>query len=250
MEGFDFLSESQWHPFAQLGFDHFFLSIDRTTVINSWFILILIALFGIFFRYVMRYQHSLLFHALISFIKTFQEMTIQTLGFFSFKHFSFVTTLFIYIVLCNSISLVPGSEEPTRNLNTTLALSLISFFYVQYYAIATHGFRNYLKEYFEPIFVMLPLNIVGKLASIISMAFRLFGNIFGGSTIAAIYFSILYSSPIYQTIGLLTGINLIVLLFFGLFEGIIQAFVFAMLTITYLSIAISSETDEKLIGKT
>jgi F-type H+-transporting ATPase subunit a len=96
---------------------------------------------------------------------------------------------------------------------------------------------------------MLPLNIVGKFASIISMAFRLFGNIFGGSTIATIYFSILHGSTFLQTLGLFTGVNLIVLLFFGLFEGAIQAFVFAMLTITYLSIAISSEQTEKPIGK-
>jgi F-type H+-transporting ATPase subunit a len=120
---------------------------------------------------------------------------------------------------------------------------------VQYYTIATLGLRAYIKEYFDPIFIMLPLNIVGKFASIISMAFRLYGNIFGGSTIATIYFSILHGSTLFQTIGLLSGINLIVLLFFGLFEGAIQAFVFAMLTITYLSIAVSSEQSEKPIGK-
>lgn len=251
MEGFDFLSESQWQPLAELGFVHSFFNIDRTTIINTWFIILIIGLFGCFCRYVFSRQqkHNLLFHTLIAFVRAFYDITVQSLGLFSFHHFSFVTSLFIYIILCNSISLVPGSEEPTRNLNTTLALSLISFFYVQYYTIVVHGLKAYIKEYFDPIFIMLPLNIVGKFASIISMAFRLFGNIFGGSTIATIYFSILHGSTLFQTIGLLSGINLIVLLFFGLFEGAIQAFVFAMLTITYLSIAISSEHTEKPIGK-
>lgn len=251
MEGFDFLSESQWQPLAELGFVHSFFNIDRTTIINTWFIILIIGLFGCFFRYIFfkRQKYTVLFYAFITFVKSFYDITVQSLGVFSFNHFSFVTSLFIYIILCNSISLVPGSEEPTRNLNTTLALSLISFFYVQYYTIVAHGLKAYIKEYFDPIFIMLPLNIVGKFASIVSMAFRLFGNIFGGSTIATIYFSMLHGSTLAQTIGLLSGINLIMLLFFGLFEGTIQAFVFAMLTITYLSIAVAPDQAEKTIGK-
>lgn len=247
MEGFNFL-QPQWHPLKSFGFEHFFFSIDRTTVINTWIVLGVICLLGICIRYVIHRERGILFHLIISFIQAFKDMTTQTLGFFSFKHFSFVTALFVYIVLCNSISLIPGAEEPTRNLNTTLALGLISFCYVQYYAITAHGFWSYIKEYFAPFFVMLPLNVVGKFASIISMSFRLYGNIFGGSTIAAIYFSMLYGSPMLEAIGALSGINLVVLLFFGLFEGVIQAFVFAMLSITYLSIAISHEEPEEQIG--
>ncbi len=248
MEGFELLSEPHWQPLKPFGFDHFFFNIDRPTVINTWIVIGLIAILGICIRSVIHRQRGILFHAIISFIKAFKDMTTQTLGFFSFKHFSFVTALFIYIVLCNSISLIPGVKEPTRNLNTTLSLGLIAFFYVQYYAIATHGPWAYIKEYFAPIFVMLPLNVVGKLASIISMSFRLYGNIFGGSTIAAIYFRIIYGSPFYEAIGAFTGVNLIILLFFGLFEGVIQAFVFAMLAVTYLSIAISHEEPGEQIG--
>lgn len=242
MDNFNFLSEYQWHPFRQLGYTHAFFNIDITTVINSWYLLLFILIFGLFSRYVIYRGKGLIFHALIIFIKSFQEMIVQTLGFFSFQHFSFVTSLFIYILFCNSLGLIPGLEEPTKNLNTTLALACISFFYVQYYAIATHGLVSYVLEYFEPIFLMLPLNIIGKFASVISMGFRLYGNIFGGTTITSIYYNILHASPLYQTIGLVTGINLTITLFFGLFEGIIQAFVFAMLTVTYLSIALAGES--------
>lgn len=248
MEGFDILLEPQWHLFKSFGFEHFFFSIDITTVLNTWIVLAIIALLGIAVRIIMRHKQSVLFHVVISFIKNFKDMTMQTLGFFSLKHFSFVTALFIYIVLCNSITIIPGTEEPTKNINTALALGLISFFYVQYYAIRAHGIWHYIKEYFTPIFVMFPLHVVGKLASIISMSFRLYGNIFGGSTIAAIYFSIIYGAPLYEAIGAFSGINLGIILFFGLFEGIIQAFVFAMLSITYLSIAISQENPEDQIG--
>lgn len=244
MEAFEFLSELKWEPFKQFGLTHFFFNIDASTVIYSWLIIAIILSVSICVRYSIYRKKGLLFESAILFVKSFQDMTIQTLGAFSLQHFSFVTALFIYIVLCNSIALIPGTQEPTGNINTTLALGLISFFYVQYYTIKTHGFWNYMKEYFQPIFIMFPLHVVGKLSSIISMSFRLFGNIFGGSTIATIYFNLLYGSPLYESIGLLSGTNLIILLFFGLFEGVIQAFVFAMLTITYLSIAISNHPEE------
>lgn len=245
MEGFNFLLEPQWQPFKKIGLEHFFFNVDVYPVVNSWLIIAFIAFLSLYCFYIIRYNNkSLIFYLIMHFIKAFYDTTVQTLGFFSLQHFSFVTALFIYILLCNSISLIPGAEEPTKNINTTLALGLISFIYVQYYTIVSQGIGNYIKEYFHPIIIMFPLNIISRLASIISMSFRLFGNIFGGATIATIYFNIIRGSFLYQSIGLLSGINLIVLLFFGLFEGVIQAFVFAMLTITYISIGISSEHDD------
>lgn len=245
MEGFNFLLEPQWQPFKKIGLEHSFFNVDVHPVTNSWLVIACIALLGLYCYYTIRYNYnSLVFYLIMNFIKAFYDTTVQTLGFFSLQHFSFVTALFVYILLCNSVSLFPGTEEPTKNINTTLALGLISFIYVQYYTIKAQGFWNYIKEYFHPIFIMFPLNVISRLASIISMSFRLFGNIFGGATIASIYFTLIRGSALYQIIGLLSGINLTILLFFGLFEGVIQAFVFAMLTITYISIGISSEQDD------
>ena len=154
----------------------------------------------------------------------------------------------MFIVLSNSLSIIPGAEEPTKDINTTLALGLISFLYVQLYAIASNGLWSYIKEFFSPFFLMLPLNVIGKLATIVSMSFRLFGNIFGGSTISAIYFNLIYGAPLYEAIGAFSGINLIIILFFGLFEGVIQAFVFAMLSLTYLAAALGGELTEEPEG--
>ena len=134
-------------------------------------------------------------------------------------------------------------EEPTASINTTLALAIIGFFYIQIHAIKHHGIKEYAKEYFQPFFLMLPLHIVGKLSNIVSMSFRLFGNIFGGATISKIYLSLIKSSIVYEVLGILSGINFIFPLFFGLLEGLLQAFVFTMLTLSYLSIALNSETD-------
>ena len=135
-------------------------------------------------------------------------------------------------------------DEPTKDLNTTLALGIISFLYIQIYTVKAHGFKEYLKEYLTPFFLMLPLNIIGKLATIVSISFRLFGNIFGGSIISHIYLHAIQGSLLLETLGLTLGINLAILIFFGLFEGFLQAFVFAMLSLTYLSIALQGEAHE------
>ncbi|MEX0849316.1 MAG: FoF1 ATP synthase subunit a [Candidatus Dependentiae bacterium] len=249
MEGFDLFDTHYWQPLAQFGYTNAFFNISRTTVINTWIVLAIIFVTGICIRSIIkRDPDDILRYVVMSFIVTFKDMVDQTLGFFSLKHFAFVASLFIYIVLCNCISIIPGTEEPTRDLNTTLALGIISFLYVQIYAIKAHGLLTYIKEFFAPFFLMLPLNVIGKLATIISMSFRLFGNIFGGSTIAAIYFRIIYGAPWLEALGSFTGINLLIILFFGIFEGVIQAFVFAMLTLTYLSTAITHEFPEEQEG--
>jgi F-type H+-transporting ATPase subunit a len=73
------------------------------------------------------------------------------------------------------------------------------------------------------------------------MSFRLFGNIFGSGIILRIYMMLLENSVVFQIFGIITGLNLIMTLFFILFEGFLQAFVFTMLALTYLGIAIAQE---------
>ena len=179
-------------------------------------------------------------------IKSFMDLCTQTLGNkFHYGHFSFITALFIFILYCNIIGVVPFFEEPTSDLNTTLALGITSFIYITFYAIKKHGFKNYIGEYFEPFFLMFPLNVVGKLASIISISFRLFGNLLGGAVITKILTSsvgYLPSSWLFMWIPIIGAqVSIGAYLFFGIFEGFIQAFVFAMLSLTYLSTEIAQE---------
>jgi F-type H+-transporting ATPase subunit a len=89
---------------------------------------------------------------------------------------------------------------------------------------------------------MFPLNVIGKLSSIISSSFRLFGNIFGGSIITKLYFTAIQTSLLTQLFGIFSGFNILIVLFFTLFEGLLQAFVFAMLTLTFLSLGASDES--------
>ena len=127
---------------------------------------------------------------------------------------------------------------------TTLALGLSAFLYTQFSSIQTNGLSNYLKGYLKPFFIMLPLNIISNLATIISISFRLFGNIFGGAVISNLWYGAISYSYITQLIGILSGINLTLTLFFVLFEGFIQAFVFAMLSLTYLSLEVRAHESE------
>jgi F-type H+-transporting ATPase subunit a len=144
------------------------------------------------------------------------------------KYGPMVCSLFLFLMLSNWLGIVPHLEEPTKDLNTPLALGLMGFVLAHYAGIKSKGFKAYVREYFQPMFFMMPLNLIGELAKIVSIAFRLFGNIMGGSII------ILVVSHLTFSLVLPPFLNA----FFGLFVGTIQAFVFTMLTIVYISVQV------------
>ena len=106
---------------------------------------------------------------------------------------------------------------------------IVVLFVVHFEAIRVKGLGAYLKSYSEPFIIMMPLNVVGEIAKGVSLSFRLFGNILGGAIIVTVI-----SYLIKYTI-VPVGLNL----FFGLFVGTIQAFVFTMLSMTYIAVAIA-----------
>jgi len=235
------LVENQLSLGFLFGSEHPFFLFSKTTVLHTLIMLGVMAIILILIKWIVFKKDNIARFITLEFIRFFIDMCNQSIGSFSFTHFSFITALFIFILFCNIISILPWLEEPTTNLNTTLALGIIAFVYTQIAAIYANGMRAYIQDYFSPFFIMFPLNFVGKVASVVSISFRLFGNIFGGSIITNIYFGAIQGSLIAEAIGLITGFNIMLVLFFGLFEGFLQAFVFAMLSLTYLSIALQSE---------
>ena len=132
---------------------------------------------------------------------------------------------------------LPAIEEPTRSVNTDLAMALMVFAVVHVNSFARKGPIEYLKQYWgdvipcrgwylllAPINIMIILNLIGEVSAVVSHSFRLFGNIFGGFMIFTIVSSLIHHLLI--PVGLLA--------FFGLFAGLVQAFVFTMLAITYI----------------
>ena len=139
-----------------------------------------------------------------------------------------ICALFMFLLLSNWLGIIPHLEEPTKDLNTTLGLGIMGFVIAHYAGIKSKGIKAYLKEYFQPIFFMMPLNVIGELAKIVSISFRLFGNIMGGSIIILVVSYLTYSVVLPPFLYA----------FFGLFVGTIQAFVFTMLTVVYISVQV------------
>ncbi len=163
--------------------------------------------------------------------KFFDDLVAETMGEHRRNFTKFFFTLFMFIWLCNWSALlpIPGISEPTRNLNVPLGLGFMSIGLVHYLSLKKKGIAEYVKGFCEPIFVMAPLNIVGEVSKVISISFRLFGNIFGGAIITLVI------SNLIGFVILPVGLNM----FFTMFAGTIQAFVFTMLSLTYLSMEIA-----------
>ena len=160
-------------------------------------------------------------------VSQFFGLTEEALGKTHAKTYSpLICALFIFLLISNWLGILPHLEEPTRDLNTPLSLGILGFVIAHYVGIKEKGFKVYIKSYFEPVFFLMPLNVIGELAKIVSISFRLFGNIMGGAII------ILVVSYLCFSILLPPFLNA----FFGLFVGTIQAFVFTMLTVVYISV--------------
>ena len=144
------------------------------------------------------------------------------------KYGSLTIALFLFLLMSNWLGIIPHLDEPTKDLNTPLSLGLMGFCIAHYAGIKSKGLKQYLKEYCEPIFFMAPLNIIGEVAKIISISFRLFGNIMGGSIIILVVSYLTYSVVLPPFLYA----------FFGLFVGTVQAFVFTMLTVVYISVQV------------
>ncbi len=242
MQGFELFEHHAWRPFERMGWTHSFWTIDIDTILFTWLVLLLIVILVLLGRWSLSRPDSIPGYLAQAYVRSFVNMITQSLEYFNYRYFAFIASLFTFIFLCNILIILPYGEEPTKNINTTLALALVSFAYVQKESIKAHGLWGYIKEFFKPFFIFFPLEVLGKLATIVSLSFRLFGNIFGGSIISTMWHSAIAGSILGQIAGTLMGVSIIIMLFFGLFEGLIQAFVFSILTLTYLSMATAQES--------
>ena len=134
---------------------------------------------------------------------------------------------------------IPEFESSTADLNTTLGCGIIVLCTVHYAAIRTKGFWKYIKGYAQPIIFFFPINVVTELVKGVSLSFRLFGNILGGSIVILVLSTLLLKNWLFLPLGIVIPIGLT--FFLVLFIGLIQAFVFSMLAMTYLAVLIGEE---------
>jgi F-type H+-transporting ATPase subunit a len=141
------------------------------------------------------------------------------------RYLAFIGTLFLFIAVSNTLSIIPGYVAPTGSLSTTAALALCVLVAVPLYAIADRGLRPFLRNYLRPTPLMLPFNIVAEISRTVALAVRLYGNVMSGTVIVGILISVApFVFPVVmQLLGLLTGL--------------IQAYIFAVLAMVYIGSA-------------
>jgi F-type H+-transporting ATPase subunit a len=262
-------------PFKWLGLKNAFWDVNIYTLKDTWIAMAIIFVLVLVGRMCLKKKLNpvaLIFQQAVSFLN---NLCRESLGAgFKYQYFAFVSTIFFFTLFCCLVGLLPYTEEATKDLNTAFALGTLSFFYVQLQTIKVHGLIAYLKEFTQPFFILLPLNVIGEFAKIASMSFRLFGNILGGAIIFLILINGLSAYKNYFMIfafvflimywiikkyinlskhkiinaTLLVGLILVFCvagtqMFFGIFEGFVQSFVLTMLTITYLAVAVQDEAE-------
>lgn len=263
------------------GIESKFWVIHTDTILFTWISMAIIFGVVLLTRFYLKHKSVNSFSfAVEQCVEMFVDLCQESFGFFRYDYFVFIASLFTFTMFCNFAGMLPFVKEPTEDLNTALACGVSAFLYVQYQKIRVHGFGGYFKEYLHPIFLFFPINVVGECAKAASMSFRLFGNILGGSIITAILLSSVEHYRIHFMVYVVIALPLIwlierlinlekfpklksfiflnsiiifffagILLFFGLFEGVIQAFVITMLTTTYLSLIHQEEPAEHTTQK-
>jgi F-type H+-transporting ATPase subunit a len=172
-------------------------------------------------------------------VEQVQDLTDSALGPAGRRFVPLAVTIFIFLLTCNWIEVIPSGHNPewfpapTADVNLPLAMALTVIFIVHYNSVKARGWRGYFHHYLTPYPVMLPINIIEEITKPITLTFRLFGNMFASVLMISVITALL---PIY-----LVPIGELVWKPFALFVGAIQAFIFALLTIIYLSIATSTE---------
>lgn len=142
------------------------------------------------------------------------------------KFLPLIGTTGIFILVSNLMGVIPGFSPPTSNLNTTLAPAIVIVAATHYVGIRTHG-AKYIKHFLGPVWwlypFMLVIELIGHTARVVSLSVRLFGNMFGDHMVLAIFMGI---TPLLVPVAFM-GL--------GIFVSCVQAFVFTLLSILYIS---------------
>jgi F-type H+-transporting ATPase subunit a len=146
---------------------------------------------------------------------------------------SFVTCIFLFVVCNNILGLVPGIDTPTASPVVPLGIALLTFLYYNFYGVKEQGVIGYMKEFAGPIWwvvpLLFPIEIVSHLARIMSLTIRLYANMFASDLVTLVFFALVPLAVPSVFLGL------------HFFVSLIQAYVFMLLAMIYLSQAVSHE---------
>lgn len=169
------------------------------------------------------------------FVEGFTSLVEGVVGKDGQRYAPFYGALFLFILCCNLIGLIPGFVPPTSNANTTLGLGITSFVAFNYFGFRRHGF-GYLKHFLGPIWwlvpLMLPLELIDVILRPITLNLRLLMNMFADHLVLDIF------------TDLTRVVVPVVFYMLGTFVSLVQAFVFTLLSLVYVALAVGGHDEE------
>ncbi len=160
-------------------------------------------------------------------IETLEKYVHGTMGKHGTKSYvNYIGTIMLFILLCNISGLV-GLRAPTADYGTTLCLAIISVAMIQYNNFKWNKFGA-ITGLFQPIWFLFPINLIGEVATVVSLSLRLFGNVMAGTVMISLYYTLM---PVVATIGIPAAFHA----YLDVFSGAIQAYVFTMLTMVFIT---------------
>ena len=211
--------------FEAIGLGHFAHAYPH--VIYSWFVILLLIFFAVLATRKIEMIPTKAQNFFEILISGMEEFMVDITGEEGRWFFPIIATIFIYIATCNLLGLVPGFYPPTASINTTVACAIPVFLFTHFIGIKYHGIR-YIKHFLGPVWwlipIILPIELIGHMARILSLSFRLFGNITGHELVLAILFML--AGAFFAPLPIMA---------MGIFVALVQAFVFFLLSIMYFA---------------
>lgn len=199
---------------------------DYKHVFYTWMAIILLFIVGLFARRKMTMVPTGVQNIMEFVVGGLEDYTIANMGEKGRQVFPYLCGMFLFILFQNWIGLLPGCDAPTANLNTTMAMAVLTFLYYNFVGFKTWG-PGYVKHFMGPMLPMavliMPIEIISHCARPVSLTLRLFGNIRGEEIVILLFFLV---APIAGTLPVYALFTL---------AKFIQAFIFYMLTMLYLN---------------
>jgi F-type H+-transporting ATPase subunit a len=194
-----------------------------TTVVNTWIIMIIVFLLAFLISRRVSTKPQGIQNLVELVAEFFYDLLEDNMGKEGRKFLPLVGTLFIFILLLNLSWFIPEMKPPTTDLSTTAGFALVTILLVQLIGIKKQGLVGYIKHFFQPSPFLFPINVVEELVKPVSLALRLFANMFGEKTV---------SGALFIMFPLLLPLPVMAL---GVIMGLVQALVFSLLTVVYIS---------------
>lgn len=211
--------------FEIIGLGHF--AHQYPHVVYTWVLIAFLAICGILATRVVSLIPGKAQNFVEVVVSGIENFMVETAGEEARWLFPLLATLFIFVFTANLIGIVPGFFPPTADLNTTAACAIVVFFFTHVIGIKYHG-AKYIKHFMGPVWWMAPLifviEIIGHLARVLSLSFRLFGNMMGHEIVLSILFGL--AGAFFAPLPIMA---------LGVFVAFVQGFVFFLLSLIYFS---------------